>query len=91
MSSRTASNPSRLATAVVVTRPSNEVESQSKFPTSLRRRVRVLKPARVGDERDVERLRNPRCDLDRELPEDVGEQLTGGRCLRHDEVDVRET
>ncbi len=36
MSSRTASNPSRLATAVVVTRPSNEVESQSKFPTSIR-------------------------------------------------------
>ena len=36
MSSRTASNPSRLRDHVVVTRPSKEVESQSKFPTSIR-------------------------------------------------------
>ncbi len=36
MSSTTASSPGRSDTTVVVTRPSNEVESQSKFFTSMR-------------------------------------------------------
>ncbi len=36
MSRTTASSPGRSETTVVVTRPSNAVESQSKFRTSMR-------------------------------------------------------
>ena len=59
-------------------------------PKRLRRRVRVLEPARIGDECGVERLRDLRRQRDVQLPEDVGEHLTGGGRVLDDEVDVSE-
>ena len=51
-------------------------------PERLRRRVRVLEPPRVGDERRVERLGDRRRRLDAEPREDVGEHLAGRRRVR---------
>ena len=56
----------------------------------LRRRVRVLEPPRVGDERDVERLRDLRRQLDAELGQEVANDLAGRRRVRDDEVDRAE-
>ena len=43
-------------------------------PERLRRRVRVLEAAGVGDERDVERLGDVRGQLDAELAEEIAER-----------------
>src|SRR5207244_2185964 len=56
----------------------------------LRRRVRVLETPGVGDEGDVERLRDLRRQLDAELCEDVPQHLPGRRRARDDQVDVAE-
>ena len=58
-------------------------------PQRLRRRVRVLEAAGVGDERDVQRLRDLRRELDTELGEHVAQHLAGRRRVRDDEVDRR--
>ena len=59
-------------------------------PERLRRRVRVLEAARVGDERDVERLGDLRRQRDAELAEHVREHLARRGRVRDDEVDVAE-
>ena len=59
-------------------------------PERLRRRVRVLKSPRVRDERDVERLRDLRRQIDPELAKDVADDLAGGRRTGNDEVDLGE-
>ena len=59
-------------------------------PQRLRRRVRVLEPSRVGDERDVERLRQLRRELDAQLGEDVAQHLARRGRVGDDEVDVAE-
>ena len=56
----------------------------------LRRRVRVLEPPRVGDERDVDRLRDLGRQLDAELGQEVADDLAGRRGIRDDEVDRAE-
>ena len=48
----------------------------------LRGRVRVLETARVGDDRDVERLRDLGRQLDAELAEEVAEDLARRRGVR---------
>ena len=53
-------------------------------------RVRVLEPARVGDERDVQGLRDVRRQLDAELGQEVADDLAGRRRVRDDEVDRAE-
>ena len=58
-------------------------------PERLRRRVRVLEAAGVGDERDVERLRDRGRQLDVELGEQVAHDLAGRRRVRDDVVDRR--
>ena len=57
---------------------------------SLRGRVRILESARVRDERRVERLGDRRRELQAEQLEDVGEHLSRGRRVGHDQVDVAE-
>ena len=52
--------------------------------------VRVLEAAGVGDERDVERLGDLRCQVDVELEEDVADDLAGRRRVSDDEVDLPE-
>jgi hypothetical protein len=59
-------------------------------PQRLRGRVRVLEAARVRDERDVERLRDLRRQLDAELGEDISQHLARRGRVAHDEVDVAE-
>ena len=59
-------------------------------PERLRARVRVLEAARVGDERDVQRLRDLGRELDAELREDVREDLARRGRVGDDEVDVAE-
>ena len=49
------------------------VDELGREPKRLRRRVRVLEPSRVGDERDVQRLGQLRRELDSELGEDVAQ------------------
>ena len=56
----------------------------------LRRRLRVLEPAGIGDERDVQRLGDLRREREVELVEHVGEDLPGRGRIRDDEVDVPE-
>ena len=53
-------------------------------------RVRVLEPARVGDERDVEGLGDVGRQLDAELGQEVADDLAGRRRVRDDEVDRAE-
>ena len=59
-------------------------------PERLRRRVRVLEPPGVGDERDVERLGELRRQLDAELGENVPQNLAGRGRVGDDEVEVAE-
>ena len=59
-------------------------------PKRFRRRVRVLEATRVGDERDVERLRDLRRQLDVEFAEEVAQHFAGRRRVRDDEVDLPE-
>ena len=56
----------------------------------LRRRVRVLEPARVGHERDVQGLGDVGRERDAQLADHVCEHLAGRRCVRDDEVQVAE-
>jgi hypothetical protein len=56
-------------------------------PERLRRRVRVLEAARVGDERDVQRLRDRRRELDAELAQEVADDLGRRGRVRDDEVE----
>ena len=60
-------------------------------PQCLRRRVRVLEPARIRHERDVQRLGDLRREGEIELSEEVGEHLAGRRRVGDDEIDVPET
>ena len=53
-------------------------------PQRLRRRVRVLEAARVGDERDVERLGDLRRQRDVELAQEVADDLAGRGRVRDD-------
>ena len=62
----------------------------SRKPKRLRRRLRVLEPAGIGDERDVQRLGDLRREREVELVEHVGEDLAGRGRIRDDEVDVPE-
>src|SRR3954451_2944458 len=55
-----------------------------------RRRVRVLEPSGVGDERDVQRLRELGRELDPQLGEHVAQHLARGGGVGDDEVDVAE-
>jgi hypothetical protein len=64
------------------------VDELGREPERLRRRVRVLEPARVGDEANVERLGDRRRQRDSELVEQVTDHLGGGRGVRVDQVDV---
>ena len=57
---------------------------------SLRRRVGVLEAPRVSDERDVERLRDLRRELDAKLAKNVTQDLPGRRGVGNDQVDLRE-
>src|SRR5581483_8308843 len=59
-------------------------------PQGLRRRVRVLEAAGIGDEGDVERLGDLRRQLDAELSEDVAQDLARGRCVGDDQVHAAE-
>ena len=59
-------------------------------PERLRSRVRVLEAAGVGDERDVERLRELRRQRHPELGENIPKHLSGRRRVGDDEVDVAE-
>ena len=59
-------------------------------PERLRRRVRVLEPSGVGDERDVQRLRQLGRELDSQLGEHVTQHLPRGGRVGDDEVDVTE-
>ena len=58
-------------------------------PERLRRRVRVLEAARVGDEPDVERLGDLRRQLHAELPEQVADDLGRRRGVGDDQVGRR--
>ena len=62
------------------------LEQVGREPQRLRCRVRVLEPARVGDEPRVERLGDRRRQRDAELGEHVGQHLRRRRCLGGDEV-----
>ena len=59
-------------------------------PERLRRRVRVLEAPGVGDERDVERLRDLRGQLDVELREEVAQDLARRGGVADDEVEIAE-
>ena len=59
-------------------------------PQRLRRRVRVLEAAGVGDETDVERLGDLRRERNVERAEDVADDLGGRRRLVDDQVDAAE-
>ena len=52
--------------------------------------VRVLEPSRVGDERDVERLRQLRRELDAQLGEHVPQHLARRGRVGDDEIDAAE-
>ena len=56
----------------------------------LRRRVRVLEPPGVRDERDVERLGDVRRQFDVELAEHVAQHLARRGCVGDDEIDLAE-
>ena len=56
----------------------------------LRRGAGILELPRVGHERDVERLRNFRGELNAEFAEDVPQELTRRRSVCHDEIEVAE-
>jgi len=59
-------------------------------PERLRRRVRVLEAAGVGDEPDVQRLRDRRCERHLERTEDVAHDLRRRGGIVDDQVDVPE-
>ena len=59
-------------------------------PERLRSRVRILEAAGVGDERDIERLRELRRQRHTELGEDIPKHLSCRRRVGDDEVDVAE-
>ena len=66
------------------------LEQLGSEPKRLRRRVRVLKAPRVGDERDVDRLGELRRQRHAQLGEQVAHDLAGRRGVGDDAVDLAE-